>query len=222
MNEFKHRGDNNRPPKVLFLVTEDWYFCLHHITIAKAVRDSGCEVTVVTNVQQHGKVILDEGFRLIALDFHRGSKNPWYDLLTLIRLIGIYRRERPDVVHHLALKPVVHGSLAAQLTGVPSIVNAIMGLGHLFSSPSFAVRSLRGLVKLFLKLLLKRSNSWLILQQHDDFKTLSQGNTLAPDRTVIIRGTGVNLKRFVPRPEPSGGDPVVSMVSRLIWDKGVG
>ena len=99
--------------KLLFLVSEDWYFCSHRLPIARAARDAGADVIVATRVRDHAKRIEAEGFTLIPLELSRSGRNPFQDLRTLAALIRLYRRERPDIVHHVALKPALYGSLAA-------------------------------------------------------------------------------------------------------------
>ena len=70
--------------KLMFLVTEDWYFCSHRLPIARAARDAGFEVVVATRVDRHGDRIRDEGFRLISLPWRRSSKNLFRELRTLL------------------------------------------------------------------------------------------------------------------------------------------
>src|SRR3990172_6676166 len=132
-------------PKILFLVTEDWYFCSHRLGLARAARDAGAEVAVATRVRDHGAAITQEGFRLLPLTLRRGGWNPLRELPALVEILRLYRRERPDLVHHVAMKPVLYGSLAAALTGVPVVVNALTGLGALFIGGAAAGRARRPL-----------------------------------------------------------------------------
>ena len=115
-------------PKLLFFVTEDWYFCSHRLPLALAARDAGYEVVVVTRVDRHGGSIESQGLRLIPIRLNRQGTNPIKDLTLIARLYRIYRRERPDIIHHVAMKPVIYGSLAARLARVPAVVNALAGM----------------------------------------------------------------------------------------------
>src|SRR3990170_6439414 len=114
-------------PKILFLVTEDWYFCSHRLGLARAARDAGAEVAVATRVRDHGAAITQEGFRLLPLTLRRGGRNPLAELPALAEIVRLYRRERPELVHHVAMKPVLYGSLAAALTRGLVVVNAPTG-----------------------------------------------------------------------------------------------
>jgi glycosyltransferase involved in cell wall biosynthesis len=207
-------------PVLLYLVTEDWYFWSHRLPIARAARAAGWEVLVATRVGSHGDMIRQEGFRLIPIKMRRRSLAPWREIATVAELIGIYRRERPDLVHHVAMKPVLYGSLAAAVAGVPAVVNARAGMGYVFTSSAMKARLLRPLIKKAVRWLLDRANARLILQNPDDVAAMSAG-TVAPKRIVLIRGSGVDTTAFAPAPEP-GGTPVAVMVSRMLWDKGVG
>lgn len=207
--------------KLLYLVTEDWYFCSHRLPIARAAREAGAEIAVATRVGDQGERIEAEGFRLIPIFLRRRSRNPLREARAILEIVRIYRRERPDLVHHVALKPTLYGALAATLTGVPAVINALTGLGFVFISPGWSARILRPLVRGFLRLVLNRPASRLILQNPDDKGLLEGAGVIAPERVVLIPGSGVDTARFAPAPEPPG-TPVAVLVSRMLWDKGVG
>lgn len=206
--------------KILFLVTEDWYFCSHRLPIARAARDAGFEVLVATRTVSHATEITREGFGLIPIKMKRGKIGLLGELASIRELIGIYRREKPDIVHHVAMKPVLYGSVAAALTGVPATINTLAGLGFIFTARGIISSVLRKVIRLFLKLALTRRNTHVIVQNTDDRRVVeSLGVSAGLVRT--IRSSGVDLQRFTPRPEPDG-PIVVTMVSRMLWDKGVG
>ena len=207
--------------RLLYLVSEDWYFCSHRLPIARAARDAGAEVIVVTRVRGHGAKIEAEGFRLIPLELARSGRNPVRDIATLAALIGIYRRERPDLVHHVALKPALYGAIAAWATGVPAIVNAFAGMGFVFISSGAFARLARPLIGGALRILLNRRGSRVIVQNPDDRALFETRIGVAPRRIAVIRGSGVDTAAFHPA-EPPAGTPVAVCVARMLWDKGVG
>ena len=86
--------------KILYLVTEDWYFWSHRLPMARAARDLGFEVLVAARVNQHREKIEGEGFRLIDLPLERKGKNPFGEVTALRAITRIYRDEKPDLVHH--------------------------------------------------------------------------------------------------------------------------
>jgi len=206
--------------RLLYLVTEDWYFCSHRLPLAMAARSAGYEVSVATRVTEHGQAIRDAGLDLIPLKLSRRSHNPLRELASIAQIAAVYRRTRPHIVHQVAVKPVLYGSLAARITGVPAVVNALAGMGYLFSSSERKARVLRPLVESAYRALLNRANSRLIVQNPDDLALLQARGIADPTRTVMIRGSGVDLSMFAAAPGPPGV-PVVVLPARMLRDKGV-
>lgn len=206
--------------KLLFFVTEDWYFCSHRLPLALAARDSGFEVVVVTRVRKHGDRIRAAGLRLVPFELSRRGMNPLREIAAIYRLWKIYRRERPDIAHHVAMKPVLYGSLAARLAHCAHAVNALAGMGFLFISDRPVARLLRPLVLRAFRLLLNGAGSRLILQNPEDVELFAQGRIVDAGKVALIRGSGVDMARFAPAPEPAG-PPVIVLASRMLWDKGV-
>ncbi len=99
--------------KLLFLVTEDWYFCSHRLALAIHAREAGYEVLVATRVDRCGETIRSAGLRLLPIDLRRRSLAPWRELAAILEIYRIYKAERPDIVHQVALKPVIYGTAAA-------------------------------------------------------------------------------------------------------------
>jgi len=206
--------------RLLFFVSEDWYFCSHRLPVALAARAAGYEVGVVTRVREHGAVIRGHDLRLFPLELERGGLNPLRDLGALAALVRVCREFRPDILHAVAVKPVAYGAIAAALAGVPHTVNALGGLGYVFTSERLLARLLRPLALLAYRLALRRKSAWLILQNEDDLDALEARGIASRERTTLIRGSGVDLTRYRSVPEPDGV-PLVVMPARLLWDKGV-
>ena len=207
--------------KLLFLVTEDWYFCSHRLPPARAAQAAGYDIVVATRVGSRGADISAEGFKLIPIDLQRRSRNPFRELTAIAQIVKIYLQERPNVVHHVALKPVLYGSLAACLVRGPAVVNALAGMGFLFSSSSRLASVLRAVVSRLFRLLLNAGRNLLILQNPDDEAMLVNAGLVAAKRVRLIRGSGVDIQRFASSPEAQT-TPVVMLPSRMLWDKGVG
>lgn len=212
----------NTKTKLLFLVSEDWYFCSHRLQVAVAAQQAGYDVSVVTRVNHHAEVIRAAGLRLIPLQhMSRSGMHPLQEITLLGELWRIYRCEEPDLVHHVGLKPVVYGTLVARLMGVHGVVNALAGLGFVFSSGRLFARLLRPVVKLVFFCLLKRRNARVIVQNESDFDMLTKEVGIASSNIYLIRGAGVDLRLYGKQP-PSVQPPLVVLVARMLWDKGVG
>lgn len=209
-----------RRPRLLFLISEDWVFCSHRLPLAVAAREAGFEVTIATRVNQDGGRIRAAGLDLVPLHWSRRSTHPLRELAALRELVAVFRRVRPDIVHQVAVKPVLYGAVAARLTGVPLVVNALTGMGYIFSSHDLKARLLRPLVRAALHLLLDRRNARLILQNADDVGQFTREGIVDPARVVLIRGAGVDPGEFTVVPEPPG-PPLVVLPARMLRDKGV-
>lgn len=203
-------------PKILFLVTEDWYFCSHRLPVARAARDAGFEVIVATRVNKHAKVIEKEGFRLIALkSFKRESSNPLRILREIFEVALLYRLEKPELMHHVAIKPVVVGSIAARIIGLKGVINAVAGLGYVFSSEKWRARMIRPVLKKILQFCLVKT-SVIVQNPDDEMALISQGIV---SKVNLIKGSGVDTSHFSAMPMPEG-DFTVGMVTRMLWEKG--
>jgi glycosyltransferase involved in cell wall biosynthesis len=207
-------------PKLLFFISEDWYYWSHRRPLALAAREAGYDVVLVTRVGGLQARIEADGIRVVPFAISRGGMNPLRDIGMLARLIAVYRRERPTLVHQVAIKPVIFGSIAARIGGVAHVVNALGGLGFSFMSHSWRGRILRVLVRLLLQAALSRG--LLVLQNADDAALLCGARIVDRAQIRIVRGSGVDLDRFRPAAVPPAGPPVVMLPARMLWDKGVG
>jgi glycosyltransferase involved in cell wall biosynthesis len=205
-------------PRLLYVTAEDWAFLSHRLPMARAARDAGFEVHVATRVQDGAAAIKAERFILHPVPFTRGSLSPFAALATIAALRRVHRAVEPDIAHHVALQSCVLGAIAA--LGRPvACVNAFIGLGYSFTSNAAKARALRRFVGAVLRGLIDRDGSIALVQNSDDLAALiSLGIPQA--RIALIPGSGVDVSRFVPLPEPQG-PPTFGFVGRLLDDKGV-
>jgi len=204
--------------KILYLVSEDWYFVSHRLPMARAARSAGYEVHVTTRVDTCGEDIQREGFRLHPIHWRRGNMNPFRLLAAGLETRRVYRRINPDLAHHVALVPTLIGSLAA--LGLPVVrLNALAGLGFAFTSETGKARALRPLASLLLGWLLKRPHSTVLVQNPDDYAMVAKLGVLK-DNIALIPGSGVDTEQLTPMPEPTGPF-TIAFAGRLLDDKGV-
>ena len=207
-----------RRPKLLFLVTEDWYFCSHRLPVARAARDAGFEIVVATRQRAHGDAIRREGFALRPLAWRRRGDGIAGAIRAVVEIARLYRAERPDILHHVALKPVLLGGIAVRLAfpsgrGRPELVSAVMGLGSHFGR-GWTARALGWAVRL------AAGGGRVIAQNPDDGAALA-GFGIRRDRIALIRGSGVDTAHFRPLPEPGGAEFSIALVARMLRSKGV-
>ncbi|MBF0345862.1 MAG: glycosyltransferase, partial [Nitrospirae bacterium] len=125
-----------------------------------------------------------------------------------------------DIVHHVAIKPILYGSIAALITDIKSVINALSGMGYVFISKDYKAKLLRPFIKRGLNFILSRANNRVIIQNTDDRHFLINSLAVPKENIIMIRGSGVNTSQFAPMPEPKG-TPIVILVARMLWDKGI-
>jgi glycosyltransferase involved in cell wall biosynthesis len=212
------RRADGGPPRLLYVVTEDWFFLSHRLPMARAAQAAGFEVHVATNVADGAAAIAREGFVLHPVRFARGRLAPLATLATIRALRRLHRELTPDLVHHVALQATILGSLAA--LGLPGArVNAMTGFGYAFISDSTKARVVRAIIGTLLRVLLDRARNVALVQNPDD-RALLLGLGIAAERIVLIPGSGVDVDRLEPTPEPPGA-VTLGFVGRLLDDKGI-
>jgi glycosyltransferase involved in cell wall biosynthesis len=195
-------------------------FWLHRLAVARAARDAGAEVIVMTRLGQYHSLLEQEGFRIIPWRISRRSLRPVQEVLTFLEVLKAYRREEPQLVHHVALKAIIYGGAAARFCGEIPAVNAVAGLGRVFTISTTAMLTLRRVLSIVLRWVFEASNCKVTFENDDDRDLLVTEKIIAPAKTVVIPGVGIDTEYFSPRPEPDGV-PVVMLPSRMLWEKGV-
>jgi glycosyltransferase involved in cell wall biosynthesis len=162
--------------------------------------------------------VLALGCRFQSIPIAKRALNPAADLRLLWSMYRLYKAEKPDVVHHHTIKPVIYGSVAARMADVPRVINTVTGLGYAFTGS--AVKWLTKLVEVEYKIALKSSHRTLFMNQAD-MDLFLERHLVDPNRIELIQ-PGVDTVRFKPRKDRrSNGKLRVLMVSRLLGDKGV-
>lgn len=209
-------------PRLLFLVTEDWYFLSHRLPMARAAVAAGYDVFVATGDTGRLGEIEAAGFTVAPVRLDRRSINPWGEIRAIADVVRVYRQVRPHVVHHVALKPVVDGTIAARIAGVPKIINALTGLGYVFTSPAPMARALSAVIRPLLRLLVAGQDAQLVLQNRDDAALLARLGVANPETTVLVPGSGVDLGKFRSRRGNRPDGPIIVMMAgRALVDKGL-
>ena len=207
------------PNSLFFVVNVDWFFLSHRLPLALAAQEKGAEVTIVTANTGRFDELAEYGFKTIEVPFERSGTNVIKELKVLFTLIRIYKKHKPDILHHVALKASAYGSVAARIAGAPLVVNALSGLGYLFtaSRKSFAQRSVLWLMGWGFRF----KNNRFIFQNPDDFELLEDLNFVNKNNSAIIKGSGIDLNDFLFTPPVTKDKLQIVLPARMLKDKGV-
>ena len=210
--------------KVVFFANTDWYLFNFRRTLALAVQAAGYDVLLLSPAGKYGARLRALGLRWQPLEMDRRSVNPLREAALLLRVAGLFRRERPALVHNFTIKCAVYGSLAARLARVPARVNAVDGLGYVFASEDRKARLLRPAVRALLRSALHGRDTQLILQNPDDTAAFQRFRLIESGRVDLIPGAGVDCNRYAPRaarPDSADRPRCVLLAARLLWEKGI-
>lgn len=203
--------------RLIYVVNTPWFFISHRLVLAQEARRRGYEVTVLTPDGPGVADIHSAGFEWRSIPLDRGGMNPLQDVRTIIALVCAYREIRPAIVHHVTPKPVIYGTLAARLARVPQVVNAISGMGYLFTAGRGA-RSAIG--RLLYRFCVRHRNMKVIVQNREDFTLIQSLGLVHSERLVLIPGSGVDVDTYTPTRERPA-NPLILQTSRMLADKGV-
>lgn len=210
--------------RILFVVSPARFFLSHRLPLALAARDAGYDVHIAVPDEAEAAQVEATGLPTHRIPLQRGKSGLSADWKLLGSLRRLFRELKPDLVHLVTIKPVLFGGLAAQLEGVPAVVAAVSGLGHVFieRGPVAALR--RTAVLAAYRVALAHPNKRVIFQNDDDRNLFVRRRTVPPSAATIIRGSGVDTKLFAPTPEPDilEGPPRVVLPARMLREKGVG
>ena len=213
----------DKAPRLLYVVNIPRFFLSHRLPLALAARDAGFDVHVAASDSDRAAVrsITERGLPFHPLPLRQHGTNPLAELRTLLALRKLYRNLEPDLLHHVSIKPVLYGGIAARLSGRRHVVQAMSGLGYVFVNPGVKAKLLNRLSRPALRLALAGERTRAIFQNPDDRQLFLRHGLLARHRAHVIRGSGVDETIFQPSPEDMTEMPVVLFAGRLLRQKGI-
>lgn len=204
--------------KLIMVVNEDRFFLSHRKDIALKAQTEGFDVTIVCKDTGRADEVKAFGFSMIELPINPTGMNLVEELKTFFFLWRLYQQQKPDIVHHVGLKTILWGGIAAKLSKVHGVVNAVCGLGVLFSGEklSFVARS----VMQMMAWSNAGKNVQEIFQNGDDMQLFKQYGVVTDGQCSFVKGSGVDLDEFNYVPEPSDGKIRVIFTARMVKEKG--
>ncbi|MEK9672142.1 MAG: glycosyltransferase family 4 protein [Rhodospirillaceae bacterium] len=211
--------------RLLFAVTEDWAFLRHRLPMARAAMAAGFDVAVAAQTSRHATDIEARGIRVFHVPVRRAAIAPFADMVYFARLAAVMQEYRPDIVHNVATKPILYGTVAARAARVPAVINAFTGMGILFHEvpgerAGFGIKG--NILLAAIRSACRRAGIGFLVQNEDDRAFVAGRLAAEPGRVHLISGSGVDTDAFPAQPEPADGPVTATLVGRLLWSKGVG
>lgn len=205
--------------RILFFVAVDYYFYTHRLKLACSLLEQGYEVSLVTQVCKHRDLIESHGIKIYPIMMSRSSLNPFSELFLLRELLTIFKIVHPDIVHNVAMKPILYGTLLGCIFFRKcKVINTFAGLGTLYLSSTTKVKIIRqGIIRIF-KWLFRNKRVYLTFQNKDDLGLVGQYNGYS--RCFLVPGSGVNIEYYTPQNDPQSPFTVL-FASRMLRDKGI-
>lgn len=204
--------------KIVLFANTDWFLFNFKLSLARALRDRGDEVILMSPPGEYGPRLQAMGFRWEPLPVSRSGVNPLAELAVIRRIAALYRAWQPDLVHHFTIKCVIYGSFAARRAGVRAVVNSVTGLGFALLADTPKARLIRPVVLALYRLALRDTE--VVFQNADNRDTLAACGVLARSHVQVIAGDGIDITRFRPAAH-AAASPIVLMMARLLHSKGI-
>jgi glycosyltransferase involved in cell wall biosynthesis len=214
----KLADEMSKKPRILYVENLDRYFLTHRLAVVNTFRNTGFEVLVAAGESGWAAAIREQGIAFEAIPLVREGTSLVGEFRLLVSLMRLYRRVRPDLVHHFNLKPITYGTISTRLLGIP-VVNTVTGLGQTFAPERQSSTQFR-IIKLLYLLALRKKDSRVTFQNPDDCHEFIKMGLIVPGKAQIVPGSGVDCRRFKPLHEPES-PPIVAFAARLMWAKGV-
>lgn len=206
--------------KILLVANVDWFFISHRLCIAEEAVKQGWDVTVACEDTGRAQEITACGISFVDLPISRSGTNPKQELKTLLAFYKLYKNVKPEVLHHITLKPVIYGTFISKLLKIPAVLNAVSGLGYNFTGKRHGP-----VQKTMIQLMrsgFKRKNLAFIFQNKDDLAELRGLKVIEPENKIhFIKGSGVDLTKFENKGFPKAERVKILLPTRMLWDKGV-
>ncbi|MBD5307440.1 MAG: glycosyltransferase family 4 protein [Bacteroides sp.] len=206
-------------PKLYMVVNEDRFFLSHRKPVALAAKEAGFDVVILTKDTGRRAEVEALGFPMVELPINPTGMNLTQELKTFLFLFNLYRKEQPELVHHVGIKNMLWGGLAARLTHIHGIVNAVSGLGGLFNAGKLTAKT-RAILKV-MKYANSRPKVKVIFQNNDDKSIFLSRRVIVQDQLEFTKGSGIDLKEFAYVPEPEEEVINIIFTARMVREKGV-
>ncbi len=216
MTRGEHTSNRTRR-RIVLVANTSWYLYNFRAPTIRRLVDNNWDVTAVVPDEGHRTQLEELGARFALWPVRRRSLAPWHNGAAFAKLCLLYLRLRPDVVHHFTIKPLILGGIAARLLRIRGIVHSVTGLGLAFAGSGLLRRIATAGYRFALG-----GNALTIFQNEDDMHVFVSAGLVSYGRSLLIRGSGVDVDNLALIPPPhSDGTVTFLMACRMLWAKGV-
>lgn len=205
--------------RIVFVNNVDWAFISHRLPLGINAIKEGYEVYLLAKDTGKSKLLKNYGIKLINVNFDRSGTNLFRECFTFIELYRKIRRLKPDILHNIGQKPVMYGSLIGQIQRTPKIINAIIGMGYLFTSAKGIKKVIAKIIESTYRIIISGKGIYLIVQNQTDYDYFQNMNV---QNVKMILGSGVDTSYFNQVDERTHNKNKVALIGRMLWDKGIG
>ena len=205
--------------KVFIVVNEDSFFLSHRLPIALAAKAQGYAVTVVSANTGYKEAIENYGLSFLDIPFKRSGTNWGHEFKCICLLFKLYRKHKPDVIHHVTLKACLLGSLAAKMLRHKNVINAISGLGYNFIEGRNGLP--QRIIQRMIPIAFKSQTFYFILQNHDDVDFITKLRLVPSENIVLMKGSGIDLNMYLYTELPQMDKLRFLFPARMLFDKGL-
>lgn len=202
--------------KIVFSSNISWSIYNFRFKLLKSLQEQGHEIYTVASQDEYSDKLTEAGFNFFPIDLNNNSTNPIEDTKTVYSYYKIYKKIKPDVICHNAIKPNIYGTMAAGILNIP-VVNNISGLGTLFIKKSFSTKIAKFLYKIS-----QKSATKVFFQNNDDLNLFVKNGLVSEDKVLLIPGSGVDTTKFLPVEKSENASSFEFLfIGRLLYDKGI-
>ena len=208
--------------KLVLVSNTSWYLYNFRVKLLLQIKSHNYDLFLICPEDEYTEKLEKLGFKIYNWNLNRRSINPFKELISIYKLIIIYSKIKPKIVHHFTIKACIYGSISAFICNVKVIINSFTGLGHFFISSNLRIKFIRKISKIFIRIIFSKINSKLILQNNSDRKKLLKLKLTTKSKSIVIPGSGVDLDYFYPK-EKFFDRKIMKLLfpSRIIKEKGI-
>ena len=211
--------------KILLVANSGWYLYNFRSTLIRDIKNKGFDLGIITPGDKYSEILIKQNYSHVQWGLSRKSINPLKELKSLIELITIYRKLKPDLVHHFTIKACIYGTIAAKFSNTNKVINSITGLGHIFVGRKISTKILKVFLLPIYRMVFNTKRSNMIFQNEDDLNIFIDLKLTNKESSCLIKGSGIDEKKFSTSNTESLDyfhSPVrLLFPSRLIIEKGI-